>query len=434
MPPGCLLSAGSNARGQLGTGNLDDAYTFSSCVFDGFPAGTLPASTENVTHVSCGANHTLVLLDRRCGLELWGCGDGSKGQLGPSYIADVQASGGSMCVFRQLDLQLHKEGLQNYVVRHVAAGWETSYVILSRPGSSDVLISMGADNFGALGSVMRHAEGSSVLRPFHVVNLGSALGLSANATHTVAIQFLVPGPHHVLVQIEVALQDGPKEQYLVGWGTSRHGQLGEVVSTSGRPLSFSPLPRTITLRDGGPELGHVTSASLGNQHTVLLHSSGRLSTLGSDRKAQLRGLETLKDVAAIGCTWNGTYAVVRTAGQDRVMATGSSTHGQLGRQLRAENDTHHAPLAAVEFPPSLTTWRVVKMACGSEHVLCLLASSDSAEAEVWGWGWNEHGNLGIGHTENGEVPVMIWQTCPEDGGRAADVWSGCGTSWIFVKR
>ncbi|KAJ7360882.1 hypothetical protein DFH08DRAFT_360705 [Mycena albidolilacea] len=30
------------------------------------------------------------------------------------------------------------------------------------------------------------------------------------------------------------------------------------------------------------------------------------------------------------------------------------------------------------------------------------------QTEVWDWGWNEHGDLGVGTTENVSIPVKIW--------------------------
>ena len=89
-----LLSAGSNARGQLATGDVEDAHTFTPCNFVDCTPGTLPEAAASVLQIACGANHTLVLLSRKeGGTELWGCGDGSKGQLGPSYPSNVEKGG-----------------------------------------------------------------------------------------------------------------------------------------------------------------------------------------------------------------------------------------------------------------------------------------------------------------------------------------------------
>ena len=67
----------------------------------------------------------------------------------------------------------------------------------------------------------------------------------------------------------------------------------------------------------------------------------------------------------------------------------------------------------VVFPSTLnTTHTTVQIACGSEHVLALVKSLDQDSAtptsQIWGWGWNEHGNLGLGDTEDVKLPVRIW--------------------------
>ena len=48
MPSLSLLSAGSNARGQLATGDTEDAHTFVPCTFAGCEPGALPAGTQRV--------------------------------------------------------------------------------------------------------------------------------------------------------------------------------------------------------------------------------------------------------------------------------------------------------------------------------------------------------------------------------------------------
>jgi protein ATS1 len=75
--------------------------------------------------------------------KLWGCGDGKSGQLGPSYNNDEKTS-----IFRPLDLALDRHGLTGYLPRLVAASWETKYVVLSRQCMPDVLVAMGANDFG----------------------------------------------------------------------------------------------------------------------------------------------------------------------------------------------------------------------------------------------------------------------------------------------
>ena len=62
-----------------------------------------------------------------------------------------------------------------------------------------------------------------------------------------------------------------------------------------------------------------------------------------------------------------------------------------------------------------------------------------ANVEIWAWGWNEHGNLGLGHTEDVQLPLRI--SMPDADTSASEVkfkgiagvWAGCGTSWIATE-
>ena len=476
--PLSLLSAGSNARGQLAAGDTDDSHRFTPCHFNGASPGSLPEHVVAIQQIACGANHTLaLLLDEGGRTELWGCGDGSRGQLGPSYAREPEANA---TVFRPLDLRLAEidisSPLEEYSTRLIAAGWETSYVVLSSPDRSDILLSFGADDFGNLGvgpSSSRAQKPNPAQKQqhrVHVVDLRRALddtSASPSTSTITTVLSLSTGPHHALAQIRVCELNGSSTTYLVGWGASRHGQLGPVLDpSSGRPLPTCPSPVLI------PSAPFASSASLalGTQHTVYLRASGELVGLGSNRKGQLEGLAALAlapgGVAQVACTWNGTYALLRDG---RVLATGSNTHSQLGRGPRVTSGGGLEPVA-FPFPFDVQgqtqTRRVTRLVCGSEHVLCLVDVSVSSveggeqkegrEREVWGWGWNEHGNLGIGGTTDSDVPVRIWPPLDAnadadtdarahiDGnsvarsqaghGEVLDVWAGCGTSWILIQR
>ncbi|KAJ6489618.1 regulator of chromosome condensation 1/beta-lactamase-inhibitor protein II [Mycena vitilis] len=387
-----LLSAGSNAHGQLSNTTLDDSHVFLPCCFSGCAPGTLPTGRK-LLHLAFGANHTLALLKSTGDLdiELWGCGDGKSGQLGPSYDDE------STWIFRPLDLALERHGLAAYVPRLVAASWETSYVVLSRADMPDVLLAMGANDFGDLGI---GAKGKMPAKDIHVVRFDH---LSVSAP--LVVDSLAAGQHHVVAILEGGLT--------AGWGTSRHGQLGNVES------SFLSSPAFISQ---GRAAEAVVHAALGHQHTVFLHASGTVSGVGSNRKRQLEGIEAAADIQSVACTWNGTYLAT---GAGDVISAGNNVNGQLGRA--------DAPLARVEFPFTPATHRLLQLACGSEHVLASFDILDSSTTEVWGWGWNEHGNLGVGTTEDVRIPVKIWSTTPSMKGTIG-IWAGSGTSWIAVQQ
>lgn len=143
-----VYSAGSNARGQLGNGTVDDSSTFATrCVFPKSvdsksmsasasqllrPLNLLPSDNNNRCHqpinsilpnIATGANHSLFLFNSNH--HVYGVGDNSRGQL---LTATTTTTTDTTSFERiQLDLESDKYG---YQVVDIAAAWETSYFVL----------------------------------------------------------------------------------------------------------------------------------------------------------------------------------------------------------------------------------------------------------------------------------------------------------------
>lgn len=412
--PTRLLAAGSNARGQLASGSDDDSHTFQECHFTGCTEGALPPGAHGILQLVTGANHTLVLLEYDGGrTELWGCGDGRKGQLGPEYT-------GQLTEFKPITIMpLYKSrDSQGYTCCQIAASWETSYLVLKSPSQPDVLISMGSNDFAALGVGTKPAMPTPAVVSFdHLTVEGCLVDVSG-----LMIESIIAGPRHVVLHVRNVLNN---DYMLIGWGLARHGQLGLTPGTT-----TYDRPHIITL---DISTDPVQSYSLGLQHTVICHQSGRTSALGSNKKGQLRSLDYWGPVQRVGCTWNGTYLLVEDD-ENTLLSTGSNGHGQLGRGLQGvEDEITGGP---VEFT-SLHDGRMTSLrsfVCGSEHVIAVITPAGSLEAEVWGWGWNEHGNLGLNHTYDVPKPVKIWPAGGRTlGGRIVQVWAGNATSWILLQ-
>ena len=432
-----LLSTGSNAHGQLGNNTLDDSHIFQPCSFTNNPPNSLPLQTLAVLNLVSGANHTLVLLELADHTrELWGCGDGRVGQLGKKYKEDSFA-GHTTATFRKIELSLEEYGLSGYSYRLISASWETSYAVLSCPGKGDVVISMGSDEFGDLGIGL--GGGSTARRQsekdFHVVRFDHLPGIPT----ALRIESINSGQRHTIIHIKLA--DIPP--LLVGWGTSRHGQLGQLPSNQ-KPPPFTSLPRIIELTydDDDDDDDNVVSSALGIHHSLFLHASGRISALGSNRKGQLLQLLPTQSVRQIGCTWNGSHTIVKTNDEWRIHSSGSNSHGQLGFKIDpALNGTDlSATSGVIHFPEVLDCKNTsVEIACGSEHVLVLSRrkiEDHTVQHILWGWGWNEHGNLGTGDTDDTSLPLKIWSNEPgfssyfEGAHEVTGIWAGTGTSWI----
>ncbi|TRM67023.1 regulator of chromosome condensation 1/beta-lactamase-inhibitor protein II [Schizophyllum amplum] len=404
MAHATLLAAGSNACGQLGNGSTEDSRIFQPASFTGHPTGDLP---EVPLDLSSGANHTLVLLRADPNFsELWGSGDGTAGQMGPNIKS-------STAVFTPILLR----GLEGRYCRLIQASWQTSYAVYTAEGQPDVLISMGADDFGDLG-VGKQKKGNSA--GYHIVNLDQLLEDIDRST--VRVDWLAAGPHHVVLRLSAAHRNAShRKAFIIGWGACRHGQLGNI-TFEGKPPAFVDTPRIILIDEPSDP---IEKCAIGHHHTVLLRRSGRISCLGSNRKSQISGMDDRTNVEAVGCTWHGTYAVDSLDGS--IHGSGSNIHGQLGQGTTAPETSMPS---LVRLPPS-STHRLKELSCGSEHILAKLQRTNGpARTEVWGWGWNEHGNLGTGGLEDVLAPAKIW---PPEGAETREIlgiWCGLATSWI----
>ena len=301
-------------------------------------------------------------------------------------------------------------------ITSVAAAWETSYIVFSQDGRDDILMSMGGDDFGDLGVGGNKNRGDGKGGSIHVVDLITPIGSVTRGT--LKVSELVAGPHHVVVRLNFIDSVGHPAQKLVGWGASRHGQLGVISRAITSPVEIQP-PQSQSC---------ITQIALGNQHTTLCHSDGLVTALGSNRKGQLNDISSLRSVSAVQCTWNGTIAVISDDCTFVVSSSGMNEAGQLG------HPNGEPGFAPVDLP--LDGKLAQTIVCGSEHTLVILKSVDG-RGEVWGWGWNEHGNLGTGDTSNIRTPTRLWP--PLDGEMTVGVepvasWAGCGTSWILCVR
>jgi len=429
-----LLSTGSNLHGQLGNSTLDDSHIFQRCSFTNHPPNSLPSGTSAVLSVVSGANHTLALLELidQSGLrtrELWGCGDGRAGQLGKRYKEDILENS-SAAKFRKIELSLEENGLPGYSYQLISASWETSYAVLSCSGKGDVVISMGSDDFGDLGIGGSTTTGKQSEKDFHVVtfdHLSTPSGIRITPA-TLRVNSITSGQRHTVVHLQI-LEPANIPPLLVGWGTSRHGQLGQAHLSNSKPPSFTSLPWIIEVDD-------VVSSALGIHHSLFLHASGQISALGSNRKGQLQ-LSPSQSVRKIGCTWNGSYAIVEANEEWRIHSSGSNSHGQLG----SKTDSLNADIPGLVYFSEVLDCKStsVEIACGSEHVLLLShrnMEDRSVQQVLWGWGWNEHGNLGTGNTVDTFLPLKIWSNEPGFGSHfkgaheLIGIWAGAGTSWI----
>ena len=345
-----LFAAGSNAQGQLATGDDKDAHEFTPCKFlvAGKEVVEVPGS---VIKVVAGANHSIALLEDPVTLErsLWGAGDGSKGQLGPR----IRHSTGPYRVYHSLNISLPNE---NCSPEDVCAAWETSFVrVHDGTTGRDYIFSFGSNDQGLLGV-------ASGITPLDV----NIVNFTLTGYEETEVAFFTAGPRTAYAIVK-DLRVAPAKKVLVGWGASKHGQLaitsGDLDAPQVKYSVSTMVPQAIEL----PRDEHVEHVAGGFQHAVILTSSGRLLGLGSNKKRQL-GISTSVGSEegrrlSIGATWNSSFVLDES--RQTFFACGSNDHGQLGGVLDSQL------LAMVSL---LEGFVVDLWVCGSEHVLVLARS------------------------------------------------------------
>lgn len=259
----------------------------------------------------------------------------------------------------------------------VAAGWTTSFYITAAGN----VLGQGQSAFGELGGAYAQSEPTSINGPS-------------------SIQQVSAGMRHVLAC---------SRDTVWGWGANRHGQLG----FEGDAVCSTPTEVKVPSEDS------IAQVACGSQHSLVLTSSGRLFGCGSNRFEQLgRSSSLAKSVTmmeihgpwaplrAVACSWHSSFAIDR---HGRVWSWGRNNHGQRGR---SSSDI----IGQVPLPVTSKT----QLNAGSEH--CIVRQGDN----VYVWGWNEHGNLGLGHTDDILLPTKLELSL-----KAKGIAAGCGTTWIW---
>lgn len=437
MPNLCVYAAGSNSHGQLGVGSDEDAHHFTRCSF--------PATEQQlaaVTHerkldfkIAAGANHTLLLLregkDTDRPAHLFAAGSSKRGQLGrksdkpahtfePVALSELLAAS---CT-DALSSAKHAGPLR---AADVAAGWESSFILLKSGASEQIasastlstLLALGSNDYGQLA-----VEGSAA---------------SANIVPLDGITAIYSGPRHTIAQLR-----NKDEQSIAGWGSSRKGQLGGLSNNQPPSTTWTPAPLRFSPSSSCPL--EIVDVALGQAHTCMLYREAgnhggplRLAWCGASAHGQIGNSADVAQTLAslppglllkgVYATWNSTFIVGESdAGDTRLYSLGNNRNGQLGR-----NTADKASGTAGEVLFDGNRRRILQLAAGSEHVLVLLEGlQPGSKKEIWGWGWNEHGNLGLHNDDKLEdvrLPRKLEVPAADD---YLGIAAGNGSSWIFA--
>ncbi|XP_010460224.1 PREDICTED: ultraviolet-B receptor UVR8-like isoform X1 [Camelina sativa] len=253
----------------------------------------------------------------------------------------------------------------DYVITQAAAGWSHSGFV----SDSACLFTCGNGSFGQLG----HGDNMSLSTPAKV-----SYFLDKN------VKMVACGMRHSLVLFTGNL--------VCGFGSGKRGQLG---ISSDRTKSVD-LPCLVS----GLKDVEVVRISANGDHSAAISADGQLFSWG-------RGFCSSPDVQTPQCLpsslsfrevalgWN--HALLLTV-DGEVFKLGNTLDKQSEKQ-QLHIDPSEAPLAKV---PDFDGVKVLKIAAGAEHSA---AVTENGEVKTWGWG--EHGQLGLGNTNDQTNPQPV---------------------------
>ncbi|BFI23563.1 hypothetical protein MPTK2_1g03180 [Marchantia polymorpha subsp. ruderalis] len=424
-----IWSWGAGTRGQLASAASSDSLeplrlsSFANARPVGDGSTAFRPCASSILDMACGGAHAAALL-REAGEEhaqvvTWG--NGESGALGHGKeLGDVSAP-------KIVEL------FHSINVCSLAAGWShTAFVT-----ECGELYTCGSGSFGQLG----HGDCEERLLPCKVQSLSSRAVVKAAC-----------GMRHTLVLTDT--QGTHAKSAVYSFGASRRGQLGlaelDVHGTerlSSQKIVKVSIPQEIKEWTGN----QVVELAANGDHSAAITEGGCLYIWGrgfcgqSDLRIPTRASHPLR-FCRVALGWNHGLALTD---EDVLWAWGSNQRGQLGSiegtqkepsPTSVENffkeggcrddsvitcsaDQHWPKMVRVH---GLEGRKVVSLSAGSEHSAVFL---EDGELKVWGWG--EHGQLGLGNTDDAPIPQIV--ILPGNLSKNEFTWRViCGSGFTFT--
>ncbi|KAL8035642.1 hypothetical protein ABFX02_12G110700 [Erythranthe guttata] len=369
-----IWSWGAGTDGQLATGILQDEHT---------PQLLRPLSSSLglVTSLSCGGAHVIALSS---GGRVLTWGRGTSGQLGHGEMVN--------CLHPKL-----VNAFQDSVVTHVSAGWNHSGFV----SENGAVFTCGDGSFGQLG----HGDYKSQNLPLRVSYFVSK-----------RVEQVACGMRHSLVLLK-----GNSENRVYGFGLGKRGQLG--ISTE--KVKSTSLPQ-ITI---GLTNLEIVNISANGDHSAALTADGSLYTWGrgfsrtSDESIP-RLFEAVVTVDEVALGWN--HALLLTNERELLML-GGDRHGALGDPRTKSSLSYISGKSKEEIMPIIEE-KVLQIASGAEHSALV---TDNGLIMTWGWG--EHGQLGLGGTDD-QISPQVVSLGNTSATKHAACRVFCGSGFSFILR
>ncbi|KAJ6844641.1 ultraviolet-B receptor UVR8 isoform X2 [Iris pallida] len=353
-----VWSFGAGTDGQLGTGTLQDQLL----------PQPLPDFPHAVAHIACGGAHAVALTgDGR----VWTWGRGACGQLGHGEPAN--------CLQPKL-VQL----LEPFAVSSVSAGWSHSGFVTDR----GQLFMCGDGSFGQLGNGNPQSCSSPVEVPFFI------------SKH---VEQVACGMRHSLVLVRESLEGS-----VYGFGFGRHGQIGMSISGSGKPES-SNVPRIIP----GFQKHRILHICANGDQSAALSADGQLYTWGRGFGGRSLAVHSPRILTSsmrfsyVALGWK--HALLLADGE--LYMLGGNRHGMLSRSQEATVEGQPS-ISPVQYTSEVAS-TLERVPCNfGEKAVCIAAGAEHSalvteEGKVFTWGWGEHGQLGLGNTDDQISPQIV---------------------------
>jgi alpha-tubulin suppressor-like RCC1 family protein len=386
---GQLFAFGLNTYGQLGTTTSNGTYNANPVP----TLVTLPGQVGQVAQVAAGLNHSLAV---SASGQLYAFGANHFGQLGKAPTA-----GNANPVPAPVTLPG-----QSGQVTQVAAGFLNSLAATS----GGQLYAFGGNDFGQNGSAANTGPNPTP-------------GLATLPGQVGGVRQIAACDHHTLVVTSSG--------QLYAFGRNTHGQLG--TTTNNGTYNANPVPTLVTLPG---QAGQVTQVAAGQDHSLVVTSSGQLYAFGLNNYGQLgtttnNGTYNANPVPTLVTLPGQTGPVAQVAAglthslavtaSGQLFAFGSNDWGQLG--VAANRGT----IAANPVPALVALGATIgTVAPGPAfHSLALVSGLEITSASL------PSGSVTLGYVATpsaaGGTPPLTWSASALPAGLSIDAWSGAIT-------
>ncbi|KAJ0247597.1 hypothetical protein HA466_0160360 [Hirschfeldia incana] len=335
-------------------------------------------SLPSVSTLACGGAHVIALTS---GGKVFTWGRGNSGQLGHGDNLNTSLP-------KPLSF-FHDEG---YVISQASAGWSHSAFV----SDSGCLFTCGNGSFGQLG----HGDNMSLTSPAKVSYFVDK-----------CVKMVACGMRHSLV-----LFSGNQ---VCGFGSGKRGQIGV---SSDKTKSVN-LPCGVS----GLEDVEVVRIAANGDHSAAISANGELFTwgrgfCGSPDAQTPQCLPSSHAFREVALGWN--HALVLT-GDGKVFKLGNTLDKQSEKQQLQEDSSE----TLLEIVPGFDGVEVLQIAAGAEHSA---AVTESGEVHTWGWG--EHGQLGLGDTNDQTNPQLVSLGSIELQTKETKVYCGSGFAYVVRRK